>query len=136
MSHGHKKLNRHLKMETKKRILHIDDDSYTLKIVKDILKSYALDGAQSGKEGLAKLQKNKYDLILLDIIVSDMSGWDIYRQIRANGIKTKVAFLSIIECSTERMKMLKREGLSDYILKPIKPADLKRRVADILKQKP
>lgn len=119
----------------KKLILHIDDDPDTVNLVKDILNDgiYKVDSAHSGKEGLAKLQKTKYDFILLDVLMPDMSGWDVYQQIRKNGIKTKVAFLSAIECSKERMKKLNQEGVSDYILKPIEPAELKKRVAAIIK---
>ncbi|MFH1066135.1 MAG: response regulator [Nanoarchaeota archaeon] len=118
----------------KKRILHVEDDPYTIEMIKDMLKGYAMDSAETGKEGLAKALKNKYDLVLLDVLMPDMSGWDVYQQIRKKGIKTKVAFLSAIECSRERMKKLKQEGLSDYILKPIKQAELNKRVADILKK--
>ncbi|MFH1065876.1 MAG: response regulator [Nanoarchaeota archaeon] len=120
----------------KEIILHIDDDPDTLSIVKDMLESggFKIDSAHSGKEGLAMLQKNKYDFILLDVLMPDMSGWDIYQQIRKKGIRTKVAFLSAIECSKERMKKLKQEGVSDYIIKPIDPIELKKRVATIIRK--
>ncbi|MFH1066136.1 MAG: response regulator [Nanoarchaeota archaeon] len=119
----------------KKLILHVDDDPDTVNLVKDILNDglYTVESAHSGKEGLAKLKKKKYDFILLDVLMPDMSGWDVYQQIRREGIKTKVAFLSAIECSKERMKKLKKEGVSNYINKPIEPAELRKRIAAIIK---
>ena len=118
----------------KKTILHVDDDADTLTLVKDILNGgYDIDSAHSGKEGLAKIGKKKYDFILLDVLMPDMSGWDVYQQIRKKNKAVKVAFLSAIECSKERLAKLKKEGVSDYINKPIEPAELRKRVAAILK---
>ncbi len=97
--------------------------------------SYKVTSAASGKACLKRLEDNeKYDMILLDVLMPDMSGWDVYQKIRKKDKKVKVAFLSAIECSKERMKKLKQEGVSDYILKPISPGDLKKRVAAILKE--
>ena len=118
----------------KKTILHVDDDADTIMLVKDILNGgYDIDSAHSGKEGLVKTGKKKYDFILLDVLMPDMSGWDVYQQIRKKNKTVKVAFLSAIECSKERLAKLKREGVSDYINKPIEPAELRKRIAAILK---
>ncbi|MBU2637880.1 MAG: response regulator [Nanoarchaeota archaeon] len=122
-------------MKKKVLILHVDDDPDTLTLVHDVLGSvYDADSARSGKECLAMLHKKKYDGVLLDVLMPDMSGWDVYQQIRKTDKKLKVAFLSAIECSKERLAKLKKEGVADYITKPISPAELKKRVAAVMKK--
>ncbi len=118
----------------KKRILHVDDDADTVNLVKDILKKdYDVQGASSGKECLTLLGKKKFDLVLLDVLMPDMSGWDVYQHIRKKDKKIKVAFLSAIECSKERLAKLKKEGVADYLTKPISPDELRKKVAKIIK---
>ena len=66
-----------------KRILYIEDHEDTVETVKTILSKagFEVDIASSGKEGIKKT-KNHYDLILLDIMLPDMSGWDIFQTLR------------------------------------------------------
>lgn len=117
-----------------KKILYIEDNTDTLNLVLKILKDtgYQVSGAKSGKEGLKKFTEG-YDLILIDILMPDMSGWDVYDKIRKTDQKVKVAFLSSIECSEERKKKLKKEGVSAFIQKPCSPASLKKIIKGILK---
>lgn len=118
-----------------KKILYIEDDASTLQLITEVLEGagYKVAGAKSGKEGLKKFS-SKYDLILVDILMPDMSGWDVYQEIRKKDKKVKIAFLSAVECSRERMKKLGKEGVADYILKPIAPDDLIKRIKSILKK--
>ena len=118
----------------KKTILHIVDDEETRDAVKDILDGHGMRvvGAKNGNEGLKKAKELKPDLVLLDVMMPDMSGWDVFAKLKKDGIKSKVAFLTVIEGSGPRMKKLKEEGVSDYIVKPIAPDDLKQRIEKIL----
>ena len=122
-------------MENRKKvILHVEDDEETRKLVKDILANGTeVVSAKNGKEGLEKAKELHPDLVLLDIMMPDMSGWDVYQKLKKNGNKSKVAFLTVIECSRSRMKQLKKEGVSDYIVKPFIADDLSSRIKRILK---
>jgi DNA-binding response OmpR family regulator len=120
-----------------KTILHVDDERPTLALVKEIFEKegYKIDSAASGAEALKKLKESNYDLILLDVMMPDMSGWDVFEKIKKDfsDRKVKVAFLSVVEVSSERRDQLKKEGLADYILKPFSVAEIKKRVTALLK---
>jgi len=115
-----------------KKILYIEDNVDTASAVKAILESggFEAEVANTGKEGLEKA-KTSFDLILLDIMLPDMSGWDIFEKLKGNG-ETKFAFLSVIPVSSERMAELKKAGISDYITKPFTKDDLLKRIGVIL----
>lgn len=115
-------------------ILVVDDEPDTIKLVKTILESdgYTVTEAYSGSECLEKIKTEHPDLILLDIMMPDMSGWDTYDQIRERDKNMKVAFLSVIQVSNERKEKLISEGLSDYITKPFTADELLKRVDKIV----
>ena len=119
----------------KKKILYVEDNEDTAEAVQVILNhaGFKTDIAFSGKEGLKNVKKKDYDLILLDIMLPDMSGWDIFTKLKKEDVKSKYAFLSAIPVSTERMKELKKSGVSDYITKPFEKDDLIKRIKKILK---
>jgi DNA-binding response OmpR family regulator len=116
-----------------KQILYVEDNEDTANAVKIILSSlgFGVDVAYSGEEGLGKVGLKQYDLILLDVMLPDMSGWDIFAMLKKK-IKAKYAFLSAIPVSQERMAQLNKEGVSDYITKPFAKADLIARIQKIL----
>jgi DNA-binding response OmpR family regulator len=118
-----------------KTIMSVDNELITVTLVKDILEKegYKVITALSGEECLEKLEKNKVDLILLDIMMPGLSGWDVYERIKEKNKKVKIAFLSILEISPSRRKEIAEKGVSDYITKPFNPNDLIERVESILK---
>jgi len=118
-----------------KKILYIEDNEDTAEAVKLILNhaGFQTEIATTGKEGLKKAKKKKFDLILLDIMLPDMSGWDIFTKLKKEKVKAKYAFLSAIPVSKERMRELKKAGVSDYITKPFEKKDLINRVKKMLK---
>jgi len=117
-----------------KKILYIEDHEDTAIAVKRILSEagFKVELASSGKEGIKKA-KNNFDLILTDIMLPDMSGWDIFQTLSKKIKKCKYGIISVIPVSTERMEELKKEGISDYITKPFKQNDLVGRVKKILR---
>ena len=117
-----------------KKILYIEDNEDTAEAVKIILTKVGFKThiALSGKDGLRKA-KNHFDLILLDIMLPDMSGWDIFRALSKKVKGSKYVILSVIPVSTERMAELKKAGISDYITKPFKKEDLIARIKKVLK---
>lgn len=116
-----------------KKILYIEDNPDTADAVVMILNhaGYEAKTAPSGKEGL-KMVPEGFDLYLLDIMLPDMSGWDIFETLRKKEKNAKYAFLSAIPVSSERMEELKKAGVSDYITKPFGKEDLLNRIKKIL----
>ncbi|MFA5856943.1 MAG: response regulator transcription factor [Candidatus Pacearchaeota archaeon] len=117
-----------------KKILYIEDNLDTASAVKMMLKTagYDAETANSGKEGIKKASVGNFDLFLLDIMLPDMSGWDIFETLKKKESKSRFAFLSAIPVSVDRMEELKKAGVSDYITKPFAKADLLSRVKKIL----
>ncbi|RLI88745.1 MAG: hypothetical protein DRO62_03115 [Candidatus Altiarchaeales archaeon] len=117
-----------------KKILHVEDDEDIRNLVKVLLQEqgYEVITAFNGKEALNKLKEDEVDLVLLDIMLPDMSGWDIYQRMKETFYPAKVAFLSVMPISDNELDNLKEDGISDYIRKPFDNEDLVRRVRNIL----
>lgn len=118
----------------KHTIMHVDDNDDTRKAVELILKSegYNVISVKDGKSCLKKLQKETPDLILLDMMMPDMSGWDVFQKIRKENANTKVAFLSVMSIEESRKQNFYKNGIADYILKPFTDDDLVKRVKKVL----
>jgi len=113
-----------------KKILYIEDNKDTAEAVKIILDNagYETKIASCGKDGIKLIKKEEFDLILLDIMLPDMSGRDIFATLSKEKTEAKFAFLSAIPVSSERMQELKKAGVSDYITKPFTKEDLIERI--------
>lgn len=117
-----------------KKVLYVEDNKDTANAVKILLINAGLETelAASGKEALQKA-KNNFDLYLLDIILPDMSGWDIFEKLKKEKQKNaKFVFLSAIPVSQERVDALKKQGVSDYITKPFKGPNLVKKLKNII----
>lgn len=117
-----------------KKILYVEDNEDTAEAVKIILKhaGYEIDTVACGKDALNRVKDDDYDLFLLDIMLPDMSGWDIFQKLQKEKKGVKYAFLSAIPVSSERMSELKKAGVSDYITKPFEKEDLLARIKNML----
>lgn len=112
-----------------KKILIIEDEPDMIKGLRDNLEfeDYQVDSAMDGNEGLDKALNNYYDLILLDIMLPGISGFDICRSIRDKGVDTPVIIISAR--SEEIDKVLGLEmGADDYIIKPFGLRELLARI--------
>jgi DNA-binding response OmpR family regulator len=120
-----------------KGIIYVEDNVDTAEAVRQMLtyEGYLVTTVASGKEGVDLSLRNSYDLHLLDIMLPDMSGWDIYEAIRGR-VKGKVAFLSAIPVSSDRIDELRRTGVSDYIIKPFSRKELVERIRKMLAANP
>jgi len=120
----------------KKRILIVDDDGIHLEMVKTVLQSeYEASTATSGKDALGLLYQGLVpQLILLDLIMPDMDGWNTYSRIKAlSGLHdTQIAFFTS-SSDPKDIKHAKEMGAVDYIKKPYDKDDLLQRVGKILK---
>jgi CheY-like chemotaxis protein len=119
-----------------KKIMTVDDEENILMLVKELLEEegYNVKTASSGKEALAKLRKEKFDLVLLDFFMPEMSGRDVAEEIRKDKkLKNlKLAFLTVAQYGKHGMDELKRLKVLDYIQKPFDNDDLKARVKKIV----
>lgn len=115
---------------TKKRILHVDDEQDTLSVVKTILEKegYEVVSAPSGKDALKEVNLDGFALLILDIMMPDMSGWDLFTRIAEVKPNYKIIFLSVVDVSEEKQKVLKEAGIKDYIKKPFDRDDFVARV--------
>jgi methyl-accepting chemotaxis protein len=121
----------------KQKILIVDDDSIHLEMVETVLSGeYDVKIAKSGKEALGLFYQGLVpQLILLDLIMPDMDGWDTYKRIKAIGglYDTPIAFFT--SSNDPKDKQHAREmGAVDYIKKPYDKDDLLRRVGKIMKK--
>jgi DNA-binding response OmpR family regulator len=120
-----------------KKIMVVDNEPDIVDLTRTVLElgGYYVVAAHSGEECLRLLEKEKVDLVLLDIMMPGMSGWDVFNRINKKSTVTKVAFMSVLEISDKRKQVLLEEGLADYIMKPFDKDTLLNRVDKILEEK-
>jgi len=120
------------------RILVVDDTPQNVKLLADLLgaKGYAVATAGSGAEALALVEANRPDLVLLDVVMPGMSGYEVCRKIRENpatGV-LPVVMVTALDPGQERIKGLE-VGADDFLTKPINQAELLARVRSLLRIK-
>jgi two-component system response regulator VicR len=114
--------------DTTKHILCIEDEPEMIDLIRLILsrRGFEVVGAAGGKEGLEKVRENPPDLILLDLMMPDMDGWEVYQQIKADE-KTKDIPVIVVTAkaqSIDKVLGLHIAKVDDYIAKPFSPQDL------------
>jgi twitching motility two-component system response regulator PilH len=105
-----------------KNVLVVDDSATDTHLLTEILKKngFSVTTAATGEEGVAKAKKDKPDLILMDIVMPGMSGFEATRSISKD---PETAKIPVIICSTKGQETDKawglRQGAKDYLVKPI-----------------
>ena len=121
------------------RILCIDDEKEIIDLIRLILarKGYEVAGATSGDEGLAKARSWKPDLVLLDLMMPDMDGWEVFHRIRADETLAEIPVIVVTARaqSIDRVLGLHVARVNDYISKPFTPQDLIESVERVLARK-
>lgn len=115
------------------RILIVDDEKPIRNLIRISLSNagYQCDTAEDGNEALEKIDAGSYDLILLDIMLPEVDGFELMEYIRPLGIP--VIFLTAKNAVTDRVKGL-RMGAEDYVVKPFEIAELIARVEVVLRR--
>ena len=120
------------------RVLLVDDDATVRTVMQRILSrqfSFDIDLCKDGPEALERLSREDYSLVLLDVTMPMMDGMDVLQSIRLNPETHHVPVIMITGLSDQRLvKQALREGISDFILKPVRPAELCERVARVLEK--
>ena len=116
--------------EIKQRILHVDDEEDTLAVVGTILRKEGYDvvSVNRGSTAMEQIVIDGYSLLIFDIMMPDMSGWELFTKIGKIKPDYKVVFLSILEIDPDKLKELLEAGVKDYIRKPFDRDDLVARV--------
>lgn len=120
----------------KYKIFIVDDDKDIVTLVNDILsdEGYIVEKAYNGKEALQKINENHFDLIILDVMLPDMDGFEVCRKIR-DIVDIPILFLSAKSKSIDKIIGFEI-GADDYITKPFDDGELVARVkAHIRRQK-
>jgi two-component system response regulator VicR len=119
-----------------KRILCIEDEPEMIDLIRLILgrRGFEVLGAAGGKEGLEKVRQDPPDLVLLDLMMPDMDGWEVYQQMKADE-KTKDIPVIVVTAkaqSIDKVLGLHIAKVDDYIAKPFSPQDLMNSVEKVL----
>lgn len=121
-------------MESKPKILIVDDEENICELVRLYIEKEGFDAiiANDGQEAVAKFNKEKPDLILLDIMLPIKDGWQVCREIRA---QSKVPIIMLTAKGETFDKVLGLElGADDYVVKPFEPKELIARIRAVLRR--
>lgn len=118
----------------KSSVLVIDDEPDTVALLKLVLRSggYNVMGALSGEEALEKIKERNPDVVLLDIMMPDMDGWETYEEMNQL-TDAPVIVISARSTKEDVVHGLKR-GVDDYIIKPFYNAEVVERVRNVLRR--
>lgn len=119
------------------KILIVDDDVDSLKLIGLMLQrnGYEVIAAQTGGQALAKATNDLPDLIILDVMMPDMNGYDVCRRLRANPVTQEIPIIMFTAKTLIDDKVAGFEaGADDYLTKPTHPAELASRVRAILQR--
>ncbi len=118
-----------------KRILVVDDEPNMILGLKDNLEfeGFAVATASDGKAGLAAITGSAFDLIILDVMMPEMSGFEVCKKARAAGVTTPVIFLTAKGEEIDKVLGLEL-GADDYITKPFSLRELLARIKAILRR--
>src|SRR5437763_13360768 len=120
------------------KVLVVDDTPLNIKLLGDLLavKGYAVTTAANGAEALAKLAAETPDIVLLDVMMPGLSGYDVCRRIRDDPATAllPVVMVTSLDPQTERVKGIEA-GADDFIAKPINQPELFARVRSLLRSR-
>jgi two-component system alkaline phosphatase synthesis response regulator PhoP len=120
-----------------KRLLLIEDEPGIVLTLTDrlIREGYSVESATDGETGLERASRDAFDLLLLDVMLPRMSGFDVCRELRKRGIETPVIMLTARGQMVDKVVGLKL-GADDYVTKPFEMAELLARVEAHLRRAP
>lgn len=118
------------------RILIVEDEPNMRLGLKDNLEfeGYEVDLAEEGNSGLEKILNNRYDLVLLDVMLPNLSGFDICKTVREQGVQTPIILLTAKGEEIDKVRGLEM-GADDYVTKPFSLMELLARVKVVLRRK-
>ncbi len=117
-----------------KKIMVVDDEPDTVDLIKLVLETEGFEvvPAYSGRECLEKLESEKPAAVLLDIMMPEMDGWEVFKKIREKYEDMPVAMLTVRNQDIDKMLGLHVLKVDDYITKPFGRKDLVERVKKLV----
>jgi DNA-binding response OmpR family regulator len=120
----------------KKRVLCIEDHPEMIELIRLILgrQGFEVEGAVGGREGLRVMRENPPDLVLLDLMMPDVDGWEVYRQLKADERLQAIPVIAVTAKAQniDRVLGLHIAGMDDFITKPFGPKELIASVERVL----
>lgn len=122
--------------EEKKKVVCVEDEPEIIDLIRLILgrKGFDLSGATGGQEGLDMIRKVKPDLVLLDLMMPDMDGWEVYQQMKADPDLKNIPVIVVTAKaqSIDKILGLHIAKVDDYVTKPFGPQELLQSVERVL----
>jgi two-component system, OmpR family, response regulator VicR len=122
-----------------KKILCIEDEDEMIDLIRLILnrRGFEIYGANGGKEGLQRIRKDHPDLVLLDLMMPEMDGWEVYQQMKADDSTKNIPVIVVTAKaqSIDKVLGLHIAKVDDYITKPFSPQELLASVDRVLSLK-
>jgi len=118
-----------------KKILIVDDEESIRTVLTFVFENAGYDvvAAANGDEGLEKVFAFRPDLVILDLMMPNVDGWEVMRLLRADARTEKIPVVLLTAKGEIRDKMFAlQQGATDYVTKPFSRPDLLRRVEEIL----
>ncbi len=122
--------------ETMHSVVYIEDEPEMIDLVKLILsrKHYLVEGANGGREGLDAVRKIHPHVVLLDLMMPDMDGWEVFQQLRADDTTKDIPVIIVTAKAQNIDKVLGLHiaKVDDYISKPFSPQELIESIERVL----
>ena len=117
------------------RILLVEDEPGLVMVVTDLLEAegYSVDNAADGLKGLQKATESRYDVLILDVMLPGLTGFDVCHRVRQQGFDGGILMLTARTQVADRVQGL-RTGADDYLIKPFDSNELLARVAALLRR--
>jgi DNA-binding response OmpR family regulator len=117
-------------------VICVEDEQEMIELVKLILSRQNIEviGALGGREGLKKIEEMEPDLVLLDLMMPEMDGWEVYQRMKASETMRKIPVIVVTAKaqSIDRVLGLHIARVDDYITKPFGPQELLESVQKVI----
>lgn len=123
-------------VDLKMPVLIVDDYKTMLRIIGNLLKQLGfnnVDEASDGAQALAKMRAKNYGLVISDWNMEPMTGYELLREVRADGHLKATPFIMVTaESKTDNVIAAKKAGVNNYIVKPFNAQTLKNKIQAVL----